>query len=164
MGRHYDWGDDNSSTDVDCVEKDDKGILRGWVNNKHAAMGFIDLTQERIKDLHIMANLNDCRGQRPAWILVYYFFKEDGSWLDAEDCRDDLSLLAHAQFLVIPVNKQCRDLLTSPAMYETFDEYEYVEWLYTKVKNMKFDPSQHTTLFRGWKYCRIPEITGKIYE
>jgi len=48
MGRHYDWGDDNSSTDVDCVEKDDKGILRGWVNNKHAAMSYIDINQERI--------------------------------------------------------------------------------------------------------------------
>jgi hypothetical protein len=162
MGRHNDWGNENYSTDVDTVEKDKNGILRGWVNNKHGAMKDIDLKQVRIKDLHTMANLNDGFGQRPAWILVYFFFKKDGTWLNAEDNPNDLLLLEHAQYMVIPVNWECQRLLSDPSYTnETMTEIEYVEWLYTKVKNQPFNPAEHTDLFTKWNSCKLPKIINE---
>jgi hypothetical protein len=106
--RHFNYGKALGDMDIDS----EPGVFVEYLYNnnhpsslieyKHGNISYLDLGHKQIKRIaHLAQNRN---GTIPAFVCVYYFFKKDGSLLEADEERDNLSLLDHVQFLVIGLN------------------------------------------------------------
>jgi hypothetical protein len=138
--------------DIDSVEYDNKGI-RAYVEFKHGTIQSLDLCNFQFKRLAEAARLR--YGTVPVFANIYYYFKKDGSLLDDKDDPNGLSLLAHAQHLIVGIN-QCAISLLNGEHAVKMTELQWATFLHEKIR--KIPAPSNLKLFDSWRKVREPEI------
>jgi hypothetical protein len=144
--RHYSYGCWCGAYDGDLHETLDgmmsidmyetyQGLPVGMVEYKFGGASF-DMKSDQFYNMAYLARLRN--KTLPAWINCYYYTKKDGSPYESWDDQDDPNMpqMAHAQHIIISVNKKAVELLGHKYRYMT--EVQYVRWLYEKIRGIPY--------------------------